>query len=94
MRGLSGEIIKRAWHLAPGEGAGMTVVHWARHGENVANVSRTFSYRVFDGDLTDRGIAQARFLAGRLHAAGGRYELITLTAWGHTTPPRPCGEPA
>jgi hypothetical protein len=23
----------------------MTVVHWARHGENVANLSRTFSYR-------------------------------------------------
>jgi len=36
----------------------MTVVHWARHGENVANLSRTFSYRVFDGDLTGRGIAQ------------------------------------
>jgi hypothetical protein len=31
----------------------MAVVHWARHGENVANVSHTFSYRVFDGDLTD-----------------------------------------
>ena len=26
---------------------------WARHGENVANLTRTFSYRVFDGDLTD-----------------------------------------
>ena len=37
----------------------MTVVHWARHGENVANLSRTFSYRVFDSDLTERGIAQA-----------------------------------
>ncbi|HEY2553537.1 MAG TPA: histidine phosphatase family protein [Streptosporangiaceae bacterium] len=47
----------------------MTVVHWARHGENVANLSGTFSYRVFDGDLTDRGIAQAQQLADRLHAA-------------------------
>lgn len=47
----------------------MTVVHWARHGENVANMSRTFSYRVFDGDLTDRGIAQAQDLADRLRAA-------------------------
>ena len=41
----------------------MTVVHWARHGENAANLSRRFSYRVFDGDLTDRGIAQAEHLA-------------------------------
>lgn len=48
----------------------MTVVHWARHGENVANLSRTFSYRVFDGDLTDRGIAQAEHLAETLHGAG------------------------
>jgi broad specificity phosphatase PhoE len=57
----------------------MTVVHWARHGENVANLSRTFSYRVFDGDLTDRGIAQAQGLAERLHAATDRYELLVCS---------------
>ena len=57
----------------------MTVVHWARHGENVASLSRTFSCRVFDGDLTDRGIAQARLLAGRLHAAANRYELLVCS---------------
>lgn len=57
----------------------MTVVHWARHGENVANLSRTFSYRVFDGDLTSRGIAQAQRLAGRLHAAPDRYGLLVCS---------------
>lgn len=54
-------------------------VHWARHGENVANLSRTFSYRVFDGDLTDRGIAQAQQLAGALCAAGSRYGLLVCS---------------
>ena len=57
----------------------MTVVHWARHGENVANISRTFSYRVFDGELTDRGIAQAGQLAGALRAAGHRYGLLVCS---------------
>jgi probable phosphoglycerate mutase len=57
----------------------MTVVHWARHGENVANTSHTFSYRVFDGDLTDRGIAQAGQLAGALRAAGHRYGLLVCS---------------
>ncbi len=54
----------------------MTVVHWARHGENVANLSRTFSYRVFDGNLTDRGIAQAQRLSEKLDAAPARYALL------------------
>jgi broad specificity phosphatase PhoE len=54
----------------------MAVVHWARHGENVANLSRTFSYRVFDGDLTDRGVTQAERLAERLLAATDRYGLL------------------
>jgi broad specificity phosphatase PhoE len=53
-----------------GQDVVMTVVHWARHGENIANLSRTFSYRVFDGDLTDRGIEQAEALAARLRQAG------------------------
>jgi broad specificity phosphatase PhoE len=57
----------------------MTVVHWARHGENVANLSRTFSYRVFDGDLTNRGIAQALRLAERLHAATDSYGLLVCS---------------
>jgi broad specificity phosphatase PhoE len=57
----------------------MTVVHWARHGENVANMSRTFSYRVFDGDLTDRGIAQAQDLADRLRAAADGYGLLVCS---------------
>lgn len=56
-----------------------TVVHWARHGENVANLSRTFSYRVFDGDLTNRGIVQARGLAERLHAATDHYGLLVCS---------------
>ena len=44
----------------------MPTVLWARHGENVANITRTFSYRVFDGDLTPTGRRQARELAAQL----------------------------
>jgi broad specificity phosphatase PhoE len=54
----------------------LTVVHWARHGENTANLSRRFSYRVYDGDLTDRGVAQAEQLAETLCAAGHDYQLL------------------
>jgi len=57
----------------------MTVAHWARHGENVANTSRTFSCRGFDGGLTDRGIAQAGQLAVVLRAAGHRYGLLVCS---------------
>jgi probable phosphoglycerate mutase len=49
----------------------MVTILWARHGENVANLSRTFSYRVFDGELTSRGRRQARELAGHLGGDGG-----------------------
>lgn len=44
----------------------MAVILWARHGENVANLTRTLSYRVFDGDLTSHGQRQAQELAERL----------------------------
>jgi probable phosphoglycerate mutase len=53
-------------------------VLWARHGENVANLTRTFSYRVFDGDLTEAGRQQAEDLAGRL--ADGADEPVRLLA--------------
>jgi broad specificity phosphatase PhoE len=57
----------------------VTVVHWARHGENVANLSRTFSYRVFDGDLTDLGVEQAERLAQTLRASRRRYGLLVCS---------------
>lgn len=49
----------------------MATVLWARHGENVANLSRTLSYRIFDGDLTPAGRRQARALAVRLAGRAG-----------------------
>jgi broad specificity phosphatase PhoE len=53
---------------------------WVRHGENVANLSRTLSYRGFDGELTDVGRGQARKLGERLAAGGGgRIGLIACS---------------
>jgi broad specificity phosphatase PhoE len=43
-----------------------SLVLWARHGQNVANLTGTFSHRVFDGDLTGLGRRQARELADSL----------------------------
>jgi broad specificity phosphatase PhoE len=55
-------------------------VLWARHGENVANLSKTLSYRVFDGDLTDVGRGQARELGERLAAAdAGQVQLLACS---------------
>ncbi len=50
----------------------MVTILWARHGQNVANLSRTLSHRIFDGDLTDMGRRQAADLADRLAAAPGQ----------------------
>jgi broad specificity phosphatase PhoE len=41
-------------------------VLWARHGENLANITNTLSHRVYDADLTDLGRAQAEALAEQL----------------------------
>src|ERR1700733_12298478 len=51
-----------------GRAALMATVLWARHGQNVANLSQTFSYRVFDGDLTETGREQALRLGAPLRA--------------------------
>ncbi len=44
-------------------------IWWARHGQNIANLTETLSCRVFDGDLTELGQLQAAELAARLAAA-------------------------
>ena len=41
----------------------MNTVHFVRHGENPANLTREFSCRVVDYPLTERGIAQAQATA-------------------------------
>lgn len=46
----------------------MATVLWARHGQNEANVTRTFSHRVYDRDITELGRRQAEELAARLVA--------------------------
>jgi broad specificity phosphatase PhoE len=64
----------------------MVKILWARHGENVANLTKTFSYRVFDGDLTERGKRQAAELAERLAASSGHDRVPRWRA-------RRCAEP-
>jgi broad specificity phosphatase PhoE len=54
----------------------MTMVTWARHGENLANVTRTLSFRVYDESLTWRGRQQARDLAVRLAAGPAPDRII------------------
>jgi probable phosphoglycerate mutase len=56
-----------------------TAVDWARHGQNVANLTRTMSHRAFDGDLTDRGMQEAHALAERLHAGSRRYAVLVCS---------------
>lgn len=56
----------------------MTIVTWARHGENLANVTRTFSFLVCDESLTGRGCRQARDLAAQL-AAGPAPDRIVCS---------------
>ncbi len=41
----------------------MNTVHFVRHGENRANLTREFSHRVVDYPLTGRGVAQAQATA-------------------------------
>jgi len=42
-------------------------------------LSRTFSHRVFDGDLTERGRDQAPALGRRLVAAGPRFNFVAVS---------------
>lgn len=56
----------------------MTTVIWARHGENLANVTRTLSFRACDQSLTERGCQQARDLAACL-AAGPAPDRIVCS---------------
>jgi probable phosphoglycerate mutase len=56
-------------------------VEWARHGQNVANLTRTLSHRVFDGSLTSLGHQQAVQLATALsaRAADARPALLVCS---------------
>ena len=49
----------------------MAMILWARHGQNVANLTDTLSHRVFDGELTGTGRQQAEALAGQVAAVSG-----------------------
>jgi broad specificity phosphatase PhoE len=57
----------------------MTRILWARHGQNVANITRTLSHRVFDGDLTATGRQQAAELAERLAAQDERIGQVVCS---------------
>lgn len=57
----------------------MAEVLWARHGENIANLTETFSHRIFDGDLTDVGRWQAEHLAERLATWGNPVGLLVCS---------------
>ena len=57
----------------------MARILWARHGQNVANISRTLSYRVFDGDLTSTGRQQAADLADHLAAHDDRIGQVVCS---------------
>src|SRR4051812_24343409 len=50
--------------------AAPVTVHYARHGENQANLTRELSHRVVDYPLTERGVKQARVLASRTVGIG------------------------
>jgi broad specificity phosphatase PhoE len=54
-------------------------VLWARHGQNVANLTGTFSHRVFDGELTPAGRRQAQDLGDLLAAADGPISLLVCS---------------
>ena len=62
----------------------MPVVLWARHGENVANLSATLSHRVYDGDLTEAGREQAERLAEVLGTRVTRLACSPLRRAGQT----------
>lgn len=55
----------------------MTAVIWARHGQNVANLTRQFSFRRLDLDLTELGREQATHLADQLAARLGNQRHST-----------------
>ncbi len=58
----------------------MGVIEWARHGQNVANLTNTFSHRVFDGDLTELGREQATRLAVHVSSRiSGRPEFLVCS---------------
>src|SRR5215469_4578026 len=52
-------------------GRTVAMILWARHGQNVANLTDTLSHRVFDGELTGTGRQQAEALAGQVAALSG-----------------------
>lgn len=55
------------------------VVRWLRHGENFANLTRTFSYRLVDEELTPRGLEQAARVARLLATSPAPPEFLVTS---------------
>ncbi|HZC71648.1 MAG TPA: histidine phosphatase family protein [Jatrophihabitans sp.] len=59
------------------------LVEWVGHGENVANVTRTLSFKVFDGELTESGIAEAHRIGERVRISDDQHAVLVCSPLRH-----------